>query len=53
MEAPGGRQALLVDFLAGSLGAAASVCVGQPLDTLKVQRRAAPCLPILPQQQQK
>ena len=33
---------LAVDFLAGSLGAAASVVVGQPLDTLKVKMQAFP-----------
>ena len=28
---------LIIDFVAGGLGAAASVIVGQPLDTVKVR----------------
>ena len=29
---------MIIDFVAGGLGAAASVVVGQPLDTVKVRR---------------
>ena len=29
---------MIIDFVAGGLGAAASVIVGQPLDTVKVGR---------------
>ena len=34
---------LIVDFVAGGLGAAASVIVGQPLDTVKVRRVNIEC----------
>ena len=33
-----------IDFIAGSLGATASVYVGQPLDTLKVKMQTFPQL---------
>ena len=36
----GGGRDVLIDLVAGSLGATASVVVGQPLDTLKVQLRS-------------
>merc|ERR1711872_737272 len=40
---------MMVDFVAGSVGAATSVYVGQPLDTLKVKMQTFPTLyPNLP-----
>ena len=33
---------VIIDFVAGSLGAATSVYVGQPLDTLKVKMQTFP-----------
>ncbi len=39
----GGRQ-VVIDFIAGSLGATTSVYVGQPLDTLKVKMQTFPKL---------
>lgn len=39
----GGRQ-VVIDFVAGSLGATTSVYVGQPLDTLKVKMQTFPKL---------
>ena len=35
---------VVVDFIAGSLGATTSVYVGQPLDTLKVKMQTFPHL---------
>ena len=37
----GGRH-VVIDFIAGSLGATTSVYVGQPLDTLKVKMQTFP-----------
>jgi len=39
-----GRYDVLIDFIGGSLGATASVYVGQPLDTLKVKMQTFPDL---------
>ena len=45
----GGRYDVPIDFIGGSLGATASVYVGQPLDTLKVKMQTFPKLyPNLP-----
>ena len=38
------QKEVLVDFIAGSLGATASVYVGQPMDTLKVKMQTFPLL---------
>ena len=35
---------MVIDFVGGSLGAATSVYVGQPLDTLKVKMQTFPAL---------
>ena len=35
---------MIIDFVAGGLGAAASVIVGQPLDTVKVGREISAVL---------
>ena len=44
-----GRYDVAIDFIGGSLGATASVYVGQPLDTLKVKMQTFPTLyPNLP-----
>lgn len=40
----GGGRDVLIDLVAGSLGATASVVVGQPLDTLKVKMQTFPSL---------
>jgi len=40
----GGNWDVLIDLIAGSLGATASVAVGQPLDTLKVKMQTFPTL---------
>ena len=37
-ETTGSKYDVPIDFIGGSLGATASVYVGQPLDTLKVQK---------------
>ncbi len=37
-----GRRRVIIDFVAGSLGATTSVYVGQPLDTLKVKMQTFP-----------
>ena len=39
-----GAKAIVIDLVAGSLGATASVYVGQPLDTLKVKMQTFPQL---------
>ncbi len=39
-----GHKHVFIDFTAGSLGAATSVYVGQPLDTLKVKMQTFPKL---------
>jgi solute carrier family 25 ornithine transporter 2/15 len=39
-----GAKDVIIDTVAGSLGATASVYVGQPLDTLKVKMQAFPHL---------
>ena len=41
---PDARTDMVIDFIAGSLGAATSVYVGQPLDTLKVKMQTFPQL---------
>jgi len=43
-DGDGQKHSVAVDFLAGSLGAATSVYVGQPLDTLKVKMQTFPNL---------
>ena len=37
-----GAKDIVIDLVAGSLGATASVYVGQPLDTLKVKMQTYP-----------
>ena len=39
-----GSRAVAIDFVAGSLGATASVYTGQPLDTLKVKMQTFPTI---------
>ena len=39
-----GAKEVIIDLVAGSLGATASVYVGQPLDTLKVKMQTYPQL---------
>ena len=38
------QKDVLIDFIAGSLGATTSVYVGQPMDTLKVKMQTFPHL---------
>ena len=38
------RKDVIIDFIAGSLGATTSVYVGQPMDTLKVKMQTFPHL---------
>ena len=38
------QKEVMIDFVAGSLGATASVYVGQPMDTLKVKMQTFPLL---------
>ena len=39
-----GHKHMFVDFVAGSVGATASVYTGQPLDTLKVKMQTYPAI---------
>jgi solute carrier family 25 ornithine transporter 2/15 len=44
LEAQSGLRMVVIDLIAGSLGATASVYTGQPLDTLKVKMQTFPHL---------